>query len=169
MCRLSLPSIRPCFRERIRTIYGPVKHPCTRSVRWSRLGECAALFALMSLLATSAVWAAQPTTSITEQQRLEAQGWLQLKQDQKTYREGVEPLPPREEKSLDRLELRQRRDVRELGQRQRQSVDTHRIRPRETRSPRSVPGRIELENRRQLERQRLDMRIQRETLRPGMR
>jgi hypothetical protein len=168
MFRLSFPSILSCFRGQIRTIYGPAKRSCTSSVHGLRLGEVVASFALIGMLATSEVRAADPT-GITEQQRLEAQGWLQLKQDQKTYREGVEPLPPREEKSLDRLELRQRRDARELGQRQRQSVDTLRNRPRDTDGSRSARRRIELEGRQQLERQRLDMRIQRETLRPGLR
>jgi hypothetical protein len=168
MFRLSFSSIRSCFREQIRTICGPVKRTRTNSVHQSRLGEMVASFALLGLLVVSEVRAGDPT-SITEQQRLEAENWLQLKQDQKTYREGVEPLPPREEKNLDRLELRQRRDARELGQRERQSVGTRRRRPREAQRRRSVPGRIEVENQRQLERQRLDMRIQRETLRPGLR
>ena len=102
-------------------------------------------------------------------QRLQAEGWLQLKHDQKTFREGVEPLAPRAASKLDRLEQRQLGRARELELRQRQSRISERNRRRRLEVQRPVAQPRELKARRELERQRLEMRIQREILRPGLR
>jgi hypothetical protein len=135
-------------------------------LRQVRFGLFTAVAALAVLSPELDILAADPG-NVGGQQRLQAKGWLQLKQDQKTYRENVEPLAPRDAARLDRLELRQQGRARELEQRQRRSLSTggNRRRGIDVERPASRPR--NLESRRQLDRQRLDMRIQRETLRPG--
>jgi hypothetical protein len=150
------------------TIFGSAWRLRTNPVHWNRLGEIATSITLIGLLQTAEVLAANPA-SIGALQQQQASGWLQLKQDQKTYREGVEPLAPPAAKSLDRLERRQQTDMRQLWLRQRQALDAIRNRQRGAEAQDQQSHRIRLESQRQLDRQRLEMRIQRETLRPGLR
>jgi hypothetical protein len=135
------------------TIFGSAWRLRTNPVHWNRLGEIATSVTLIGLLQAAEVLAANPASIGALQQQQES-GWLQLKQDQKTYREGVEPLAPPAAKSLDRLERRQQTDMRQLWLRQRQALDAIRNRQRGAEAH---------------DRQRLEMRIQRETLRPGLR
>ncbi len=97
----------------------------------------------------------------------ETRGWLQLKSEQRVYRERVEPLEPRDEAYLEQLEQRQERQLRALQSKQRRDRDADRRRDR-MRHPeqrvRVTPG---SKQRRELERQRLNRRIQRETFRYG--
>lgn len=102
-----------------------------------------------------------------EQQRLEATGWLQLQYDQRTYRERVDPLGSGDRVKLDRLEHRQRLEFDALRQRGRQSTHIERRRRRAAEAQRPAVRGRKLNYGRKLERQRLDMRIQREALRPG--
>lgn len=128
-----------------------------------------AVFASLCFLAPAFDAVAADTGSVGRQDRLQAEGWLQLKQDQKTYREGVEPLVPRNASRLDQLERSQQGRARDLEQRQRQSLTRERNRRQRAEAERPVARPRDLETRRQLDRQRLEMRIQRETLRPGLR
>jgi hypothetical protein len=112
--------------------------------------------------------AADPA-KVASQERLQAKGWLQLERDQETFRKGVEPLGSRESSKLDNLEQRQRGRARELELRQRQSLNSERNRQRRDGVPKPARQPHDLKARRQLDRQRLEMRIQRETLRPGLR
>jgi len=164
----SFRSIPSRFRGQHCTIRGFVGSLRTSVVRWDCLGEIAVFVALSVFLHAPEAWAADPPTP-GEQQRQQARGWLQLKQDQKTYREGVEPLAPREAQSLDRLEQRQQSDARQRGQRQRQSPRADGNRQHGGEVEHRESQRVGVESQRQLERRRLDMRIQRETLRPGLR
>lgn len=101
------------------------------------------------------------------QERRQAQGWLQLKQDQKVFREGVEPLTPRQAERLDRLDLRQQGRARELEQRQRRSLNSERNFRRGTEVERPTSRSRGLKEQRQLDRQRLETQILRQTLSPG--
>jgi len=101
------------------------------------------------------------------QERRQAQGWLQLKQDQKVFRESVEPLTPRQAERLDRLDLRQQGRARELEQRQRRSLNSERNFRRGTEVERPMSRARGLKEQRQLDRQRLETQILRKTLSPG--
>ena len=103
------------------------------------------------------------------QERRQAQGWLQLKQDQRTFRDSVEPLTPRQAGRLDRLELRQQGRARQLQQRQRRSLNSERNFRRGIPGKRPLSRSRGLKEQRQLDRQRLEMRILRRTLGPGSR
>lgn len=123
---------------------------------------------MLFLVSAFEIAAADPD-SVGRQERLQAEGWLQLKQDQRSYREGVEPLAPGKASRLDRLERSQQMGARELEQRQRQSLNRDRSRRRGAEAEHTIARPRERQSRRQLDRQRLEMRIQRETLRPGLR
>ncbi|MCG6863078.1 MAG: hypothetical protein LJE70_17655 [Chromatiaceae bacterium] len=99
----------------------------------------------------------------------QAEGWLQLKQDQKSFRAVVDPAALRPERGLERLEMRQKGVARQLEQQQRQSINLDRNLRRGAEVERPAPLPRDLESRRQLDRQRLEMRIQRETLFPSHR
>lgn len=96
----------------------------------------------------------------------EARGWLQLEQDQRDYRQRVEPLPPRDSATLHLLEQRQQDRTYQLQQQQRRGMDADRRDQRartagkrpQSGSPSGIP--------RDDARQRLDSRLQRETLAP---
>jgi len=64
-----------------------------------------------------------------------AQGWLQLEQDQRAYRERVAPLDLREQRELSTIERQQRLDLQSLQQRQRWDEGLARRRPRIAPSP----------------------------------
>jgi len=128
-----------------------------------------AVSAVLVLLSSVFNVAVSDPGSAGRQQRLQAEGWLRLKQDQKTYRDSVEPLAPGKASRLDQLERGQQGRARELEQRQRQSLNSERNRRRREDSARPVTRPRELDTRRQLDRQRLEMRIQRDSLRPGLR
>ena len=101
------------------------------------------------------------------QERRQAQGWLQLKQDQKVFRESVEPLTPRQAERLDRLDLRQQGRARELEQRQRRSLNSERNFRRGYETDRPMSRSRGLKEQRQLDRQRLETQILRKSLSPG--
>jgi hypothetical protein len=125
---------------------------------------------LAATLLRASLWiflAAAPPQSFPQD---EAAGWLQLESDQRRFRGRVEPLTPREERYLDHLESRQGRELRALQSEQRRE---RRVEERSER--RREPGRrvrpepVEPERRRELERQRLNQRIRRETFGAGRR
>ncbi len=150
-----------------RTTDGYLRRSCTNVVRRPHSGTPILALLPVLLLPMANSEAADPG-GFGRQERLQAEDWLQLKHDQKTFREGVEPLAPRAASKLDRLEQRQLGRARELELRQRQSRISERHRRRfEVQRPVAKPR--ELKARRELERQRLEMRIQREILRPGLR
>jgi hypothetical protein len=126
-------------------------------------------FAAFVLLTSASDVAAAEAAHAGSQQRLQAEGWLQLKQDQKTFREGVQPLQPRGAATLDRLERGQQERFRALESRQRQSRQRNRARQTGADAKRPVSPPREFKEQRQFDRQRLQGRIQRETLRPGSR
>lgn len=138
------------------------------TVHGIHLGVFAVLASLLFLVPAFDA-AAADLGSVGRQERLQAEGWLQLKQDQKTYRESVEPLAPGKASRLDQLERSQKGRARGLEQRQRQSLNRERNRWRGVGAERPVARPREFESQRQFDRQRLEMRIQRETLRPGFR
>jgi len=112
-------------------------------------------------------WAEPPADS----SRREAAGWLQLERDQRSYRERVEPLDLREQRVLETIERRQRNDLRDLQQRQRRELETRQSelrRSRQQASPDSIPEPrrpgLGFEQQRQLDRQRLDRRMEQERL-----
>jgi hypothetical protein len=155
-------------RNLVCTSIGTSEAACTSAVHRGRRVLITMSAALAVLCVTKEVAAADPGSGAGAHQ-LQAESWLQLKQDQKTFREGVEPLEPQQAKRLDRLELRQQGRARELEQRRRQYPNLERNIPRRndpwspSTRPRDTPSR------RAIESQRLRMRIQRETLRPGLR
>ena len=123
---------------------------------------------LIALVVTFDVPAWDPG-SVGRQQRQQAEGWLRLEQDQKTFRDDAQPLQPSTADRLDQLERRQQLDLRALDQQQRQSLDRDRnLRRGAGAKPPSVSLQRDLRVRREDERQRLKMRIQRDTLFPGL-
>jgi hypothetical protein len=138
----------------------------TRCVRIVRLCVWTAFPAMMLFAKSFDVRAAEPGDT-GSQQRLQAEGWLQLKQDQKAFREGVEPLQPRSGAALEQLEHGQRERFRALQLRQRQSLQRDRALRSGVDAQRPVSPPRAFKERRQFDRQRLEGRIQRETLRPG--
>ena len=104
---------------------------------------------------------------VGRQERRQAQGWLQLKQDQKVFRESVAPLSPRKAERLDRFDLRQQGRARELGQRQRRSLNSERNFRRGIEVERPMSRSRGLKEQRQLDRQRLETQILRKALSPG--
>ena len=123
---------------------------------------------LIALVVTFDVPAWDPG-SVGRQQRQQAEGWLRLEQDQKTFREDAQPLQPSTADRLDQLERRQQLDLRALDQQQRQSLDRDRsLRRGAGAKPPSVSLQRDLRVRREDERQRLKMRIERDTLFPGL-
>jgi hypothetical protein len=130
--------------------------------------ETTAWIFLIALVVTLDVAAWDPG-SVGRQQRQQAAGWLQLEQDQKTFREDAQPLQPSTADRLDQLERRQQLDLRALDQQQRQALDRNRNLRRGTgaKTP-SVTLKRDLRGGREDERQRLKMRIQRDTLFPGL-
>jgi len=112
-------------------------------------------------------WAEPPA----DPSRREAAGWLQLERDQRSYRERVEPLDLREQRVLETIERRQRNDVRDLQQRQRRELETRERELRRSRrqaGPEPIPEPrrpgLGVEQQRQLDRQRLDRRMEQERL-----
>lgn len=82
--------------------------------------------------------------------------WLELKGDQRRYRERIEALPPREDAQLRRLEQRQRESLRTLEEK--------RPLPRDSASP-TEPAKAlgrQLRQQRRFEAQRLKGRIERQ-------
>jgi len=84
------------------------------------------------------------------------EAWLELKGDQRRYRERIEALPPRDDAQLRHLELRQREALRGLERQPR--PPRHSPAPAE---PAKALGR-ELRQRRRLDAQRLEGRIERQ-------
>jgi hypothetical protein len=116
---------------------------------------------LAAALASPLILAA-PGASLGLEKRQQAGGWLQLRQDQETYRESLGPLTPGQAAALDALERQQQLQWRAMEQRQRESLQ---LRQRLERLPGPAgSGAGEIGLRRGLERERLDMRLQRDTL-----
>jgi hypothetical protein len=88
-----------------------------------------------------------------------AAGWLQLKRDQRVYRDRVAPLDLREQRELSIIERRQRDRLRRIEQRQERSERLEL--PARVSQPPDIPRRgPDGAGRRALERQRLDLRME---------
>lgn len=102
------------------------------------------------------------------QTRREAAGWLQLERDQTSYRERVGPLDLRDQRGLETVERTQRNALRALQQNQRRDMQAERRRASpgpDLGTVREVPRRdMRFDQRRGIERQRLQFRLQREQL-----
>lgn len=100
-------------------------------------------------------------------QQNETAGWLQLKSEQMRYRERAQPLEPRNKAYLEHLEDRQGLQLRGLQSHQRQILAIERMR-RRTRYPHE-PARVapRPQQGRELQGQRLNRLIQRETFGAG--
>jgi len=96
--------------------------------------------------------------------RREASGWLSLERDQRAYRERVEPLDLREQRQLGVIERSQRNDLRALQQRQQRALQFERQSQR--RIPDADVPRRDLfpQQRRAVERKRLQIRMQQDGL-----
>jgi len=121
-----------------------------------------------------ALWLGAPPVAesggaAADQQRREARGWLQLERDQSTYRERREPLAPAEARDLEQIERRQDLDLRQLHQGQQRAVREAERRERFTPpgSQPPLPGTAPAP--RDDTRQRLDLRIEQQTLSPRAR
>lgn len=96
----------------------------------------------------------------------EAAGWLRLKSDQRVYRERAKQATPREGRQLEGREFREGLELRTLQQRQRQELEAEARRERARHTDRRVRTPPMVHQRRESESQRLNRRIQRETLGP---
>jgi hypothetical protein len=152
-----------------RTSIRPLWPYRTNSVRrrCRRLRPLGLFFAMLAMVA-SARAAPGPAAAVGTQQWQQAESWLQLERDQKTHRERSAPLSSGDAAALERLERLQRLRRKELEQRQRQSLQLdQRLNPLPSPGPRMGHGSSALRAERQLERQRLDMRLQRDMLAPS--
>ena len=118
------------------------------------------------------LWAglARAQDGMGAQKRNEARGWLQLETDQRAYRERSEPLTPGESATLKGLERRQGLQLRRFQLEQRRSLQDRNRRARTPGVKRRAAGTAavnRLKDKRGMQREQLDMRIQRETLRLG--
>lgn len=124
------------------------------------------LIGLLLLGQTVAMQAsADDRSSIARQQRNEARGWLQLERDQAVYRERVAPLSPSQARELGIRERMESNDKRALDLRQRQTLQSleRKARLSEGAGDRRPQSRVSGPTlRRQSDRQRLRMRIDRE-------
>jgi hypothetical protein len=104
---------------------------------------------------------------VAAQKRTEARGWLQLESDQRAFRDQVSPLPAAEAAALDQLDQRQALELRglQLEQRRELQAEEHLDRIPGNERPVRLPPAVR--NERGQSRERLQMRIQRETLRSG--
>ncbi len=147
-----------------RTAFRPRPPRRTSAVRAALGGRLAGA----SLAALSLVWplSLQGAEGAAAQARREARGWLQLEREQSTYRERREPLSPSASRDLGQIERRQDLDLRQIQQGQQRAVREAERRERFT-PPGSVPplpGATRAP--RDETRQRLDLRIEHETLSP---
>jgi hypothetical protein len=110
------------------------------------------------------VWFASPNLAAQTQLQQTARGWLQLDRDQATYRERVAPLNLRQKRQLETIERSQRNQLRALQQDQQRQIQSDRRRRRRT--PESdIPRRnVMQQQRRALERKRLQIRMQQDRL-----
>lgn len=97
----------------------------------------------------------------------EARGWLELDRSQKAYRERVEPMTPAEESTLEQIERGQELDLRRLDQHQQRREQEFERRERFTMPDQPPPLPRPGVTLRESNRQRLDLRIEQETLRGG--
>jgi hypothetical protein len=144
----------------MRTKNKPIRRACTSIVRLRGIW----------ILALPLFLAACPSTVFGQPGlREEARGWLQLKSDQRTYRERAEPIEPRNDAYLQHLEQSQQRQFRALQSRQSQQERRERRRVEVRKPDRGVRGgpTPRVSRSRELERQRLNQRIQRETFGAG--
>jgi hypothetical protein len=137
----------------------------TSSVRSTEFHVFLARVSLVVVLVSSTATAGS-AANVDVQQRQQAEGWLQLKQDQKSDRERVGRLAPADAAALDALERQQDLQRKSLEQRQRQSLQLEQRLDRMPNANASGAPRAPLQDQRQLERQRLEMRLQREMLQP---
>jgi hypothetical protein len=143
------------------TLRDPYRPISVRQAGILPLGMVAALLA--AVLASPLVLAA-PGASLSLEERQQAAGWLQLRQDQKAYRESLGPLTPGQAAARDALERQQQLQWKAMEQRQRESLQ---LRERLRRLPGPPSARVgvgETGPRRGLERERLNMRLQRDML-----
>lgn len=156
-----------CRTGQVRTIAGLIAYLRTSRVRFTRW-RCFFLVGVVAgILPAAFDVTAADAGDAGRQERRQARGWLQLKQDQKTFRESVEPLSPRQAGRLDRFELYREGRVRELEQRQRRSLSLERSFRRGADVERPKSRSRGLKEQRQFDRQRLETGILRRTLRPG--
>jgi hypothetical protein len=158
-------SIRAQARGRVsfsasprRTSFKPCVGFRTRTVRL--FGVMTATLGAFAVLGAAA--AAEPPTVARE-----ARGWLQLEHSQQVYRERVEPLTPAEELTLERIERGQDLDLRGLQQHQQRGGREQERRQRFTMPDRPAPVPRPGATLRESHRERLDLRIEQETLRGG--
>jgi hypothetical protein len=97
----------------------------------------------------------------------EARGWLQLERSQQVYRERAEPLTPAEELTLERVERGQDLDLRGLQLQQQRADREQDRRERFTMPDRPAPVPRPGATLRESHRERLNLRIEQETLRGG--
>jgi len=121
------------------------------------------------LLAIGSAAAAGPVPP--EQPHREATGWLELEQDQRQFRERIEPLDLRDERVLETIEGSQRIDLREVQQRQARDLEQQQRdlrRQRQQAAPTEVPPPARrtpgFRQQRALERQRLERQMEQRRL-----
>lgn len=117
---------------------------------------------------------AQPPQSATRalsgaEPRREARGWIELEQDQRTYRNKVETIDLQQQRELEVIERSQQLDLRALQQRDRRELDRVEREQRLTPPSNLDRGRIQTRDaaadiRRRAERHRSNIRLQQEGL-----
>lgn len=123
----------------------------------------------LSAVLTSTLWSLVVAGAVAEPPPVarEARGWLQLERSQEVYRERVEPLPPAEDLTLERIERGQDLDLRGLQLHQQRAGQENERRERFTMPDRPPPVPRPGATLRESHRERLDLRIEQETLRGG--
>jgi hypothetical protein len=157
--------MNPLSTDPVRTSINPSDPDRTISVRRVRVFPVTVFTALLAAALGCPSSFAGPGASLGLEERQQAAGWLQLRQDQKTYREGLGSLTPGQAAALDALDRQQQLQWRAMEQRQEQSLQLRQGLDHLP-GPRAGSGAGEIRLRREQERERLNMRLQRGMLAP---
>jgi len=149
-------------------------HPGSRGTLSPSLAPLAAALIAVLLALTLPIAAAEPPSAgadalAASAQRREARGWIELEQNQRAYRDRVEPLGLKQQRQLETIERSQGVDLRALQQRDAREIERlerqQRIAPSSNLDHTRAPTRdAAADIRRRAERHRTNIRLQQEGL-----
>jgi hypothetical protein len=160
---LGLWPVDPLATDRMRTSINPRDPYRPFFVRQAGALPLGMAAALLAASLASPLTLAAPGASLGIE-RQQAAGWLQSREDQQTYRKSLEPPTPGQAAALDALERRQQLQWKAMERRQGESLQLRQRLGRLPGPPAGRRGAGEIGLRRRLERERLDMRLQRDML-----
>jgi hypothetical protein len=154
----------PLAMDRTRTSIN-LRDPCRPIlVRQAGILPLGMVTGVLAAALASPLTLAAPGAGLGLEERQQAGGWLQLRQDQTTYRKSLGPLTPGQAAALDSLERQQQLQWRAMEQRQRDSLQLRQRLGRLGGPPSARTGAGQIRLGPGLERERLNMRLQRDML-----